>query len=305
MRGAIAISVALHIAMVAVAWTGLPTLFREVTNEETPIIVELVTIADETRAAPEVVKKEEPVPEAEPPKPEPVQAAPEPPPPPPPTPVARPAPPVEEKVAALPPAPKPEPKPEVKAPPPPETRVVPDPPAPKPIEPRVDVRPRTKPEPPSKTARFDAGKISVLIDKSRKEKPEEAEAEDAPKKFLQPPPVAESPVRQAAIGNRLTVSEVDAIRYQIEQCWNVPAGARDARDLVIRVRISLKPDGSLRAPPEILDRERMNDGFFRAAAESARRAVQRCTPLKNLPTAKYDRWQEITLTFNPRDMLGS
>ena len=305
MRGAIAISVALHVAMVAVAWTGVPALFRDVAREETPIIVELVTIAEETRAAPQVVKREEPVPEAESPKPEPVTAAAAPPPPPPPQPAARPTPPVEEKVAALPPVPKPEPKPEVKAPPPPETRVVPDPPAPKPIEPRVDVRPRTKPEPPSKAAKFDASRISVLIDKSRKETLPEAKVEEAPKKFLQPPPVAESPVRQAAIGNRLTISEVDAIRYQIEQCWSVPAGARDARDLVIRVRFSLKPDGSLRAPPEILDRDRMNDSFFRAAAESASRAVRLCTPLKNLPTGKYDRWQEIILTFNPRDMLGS
>jgi len=48
----------------------------------------------------------------------------------------------------------------------------------------------------------------------------------------------------------------------------------------------------------------MDDDFFRTAAESAVRAVRLCTPLKNLPTTKYDRWQEITLTFNPREMLG-
>lgn len=297
MRGAIGISVAFHLTLATAAWTGLPVLFEDAIQEETPIIVELVAIAEETRAAPETRQKE-PEPEPEPPKPEPVKAEPKPPPPPP---AAKPAPPAPEKVAALPPPPKPEPKPKAAEPPPPppETRIAPDPPAPK-----TNIRPKTKPEPPKKTPRFDAGRIAVLIDKTRKDEAPEAEPEEAPKKFLQPPPVPESPVQRAAIGNRLTVSEVDAIRYQIEQCWNVPAGARDARDLVIRVRINLDPDGSLKGPPVILDRSRMDDDFFRTAAESAVRAVRLCTPLKNLPTTKYDRWQEITLTFNPREMLG-
>ena len=299
MRGAIGISVAFHLALATAAWTGLPVLFEDTIQEETPIIVELVAIAEETRAAPETVRPE--APEPEPAKPEPAKAEPKPPPPPPPA--AKPAPPAPEKVAALPPPPKPEPKPKAiePPPPPPETRVAPEPPAPKPR--RVNVRPRTKPKPPAKTPRFDPGRIAVLIDKTRKEEAPEAEPEES-KKFLQPPPVPEAPVRRAAIGNQLTISEVDAIRYQIEQCWNVPAGARDARDLVIKIQINLKPDGSLKQPPVILDRDRMDDGFFRAAAESARRAVQRCTPLKNLPTSKYDRWQDITLTFNPREMLG-
>ncbi len=297
MRGAIGISVAFHLTLATAAWTGLPVLFEDAIQEETPIIVELVAIAEETRAAPETRQKE-PEPEPEPPKPEPVKAEPKPPPPPP---AAKPAPPAPEKVAALPPPPKPEPKPKAAEPPPPppETRIAPDPPAPK-----TNIRPKTKPEPPKKTPRFDAGRIAVLIDKTRKDEAPEAEPEEAPKKFLQPPPVPESPLQRAAIGNRLTVSEVDAIRYQIEQCWNVPAGARDARDLVIRVRINLDPDGSLKGPPVILDRSRMDDDFFRTAAESAVRAVRLCTPLKNLPTTKYDRWQEITLTFNPREMLG-
>jgi hypothetical protein len=295
-RGAIGISVAFHLTLVTAAWTGLPVLFEDTIQEESPIIVELVTIAEKTRAAPEAVRREAP----EPAKPRPAKAELKLLPPPP---AAKPVPPAPEKVAALRPLPTLEPK--LKAveppPPPPETRAAPEPPKPQPS--RVNVRPRTKPEPPAKTPKFDASRISVLIDKTRKEEPPAAEPEES-KTFLQPPPIPESPVRRAAIGNQLTVSEVDAIKYQIEQCWNVPAGARDARDLVIKIRISLKPDGSLKQQPVILGRDRMDDGFFRTAAESARRAVQRCTPLKNLPTSKYDRWQDITLTFNPQEMLG-
>jgi hypothetical protein len=110
------------------------------------------------------------------------------------------------------------------------------------------------------------------------------------------------PARLTGLGNRLTVSEVDAIRHQIEQCWSAPAGARN---IDVRMRISLKPDGSLLRPPEILDQDRMEDLSFLATAESARLAVQKCTPLKNLPPTKYERWQEITLTLNPRQLLGN
>ena len=110
-------------------------------------------------------------------------------------------------------------------------------------------------------------------------------------------------IRNTSESQPLTMSEIDAIRYQIQQCWSVPAGARDAEDLVVRVRVFLNSDGTIARPPEIVDSGR-RDTFFLAAAESARRAVLKCTPLKNLPVEKFRQWQELTLTFNPRDMLG-
>jgi len=306
MRGAAVISVAFHLAVIAVAWAGVPSLFDDSLPNEQPIIVELVTVADETRGARQVVEREEPPkpeePPPPPPKPEPAVAE-APPPPPPPPPPPKPAPPEPEQVAALPPEPTPEPKPEPPPPPPPETRVAPEPPKPEERPRQVDIKPRAKPTPPAKKPTFDTQRITALIDKSRKEEQAEAPQEER-KSFLEPPPRPEAPVRNAAIGNRLTISEVDAVRFQIEKCWNVPAGARDAENLIIRIHISLKQDGSLKGPPEILDRDRLDDSFFRTAAESARRAVLLCTPLKNMPVEKYDTWQEITLTFNPKEFLG-
>ncbi|MFP6696049.1 MAG: cell envelope integrity protein TolA, partial [Alphaproteobacteria bacterium] len=102
----------------------------------------------------------------------------------------------------------------------------------------------------------------------------------------------------------MTMSEIDAIRYQIQQCWSIPAGARDAENLVVRIKVFLNSDGSLSKAPEIVGGNGASDPFYRTAAESARRAILKCSPLKNLPAAKYARWREITLTFNPRDMLG-
>lgn len=103
----------------------------------------------------------------------------------------------------------------------------------------------------------------------------------------------------------LTDSEIDNIRHQIERCWSVPSGARDADDLVILIRIFLNPDGTLSKPPSVVNAPSARfNAYYQAAAESARRAVLRCTPFSNLPSEKYEHWRELTLEFNPRRMLG-
>jgi hypothetical protein len=42
---------------------------------------------------------------------------------------------------------------------------------------------------------------------------------------------------------------------------------------------------------------------FRAAADSAVRAVYKCNPIKNLPTNKYNSWKEMRLNFDPSMQL--
>ena len=97
-------------------------------------------------------------------------------------------------------------------------------------------------------------------------------------------------------------SELDLVKQQIYECWNVPAGARDAKDLRPEFRVSMNPDGTVREARQ-LNPERNSDPFFQAAAESALRALRnpRCSPLK-LPPQKYDQWQTFTITFDPKDI---
>jgi len=98
-------------------------------------------------------------------------------------------------------------------------------------------------------------------------------------------------------------SDLDLIRKQIEPCWNVPAGARYAEDLVVTVEVELDQTGEVRSAI-ITDRARADrDPAYRTAAESARRAVWSCSPLK-LPPEKYEDWKKITLTFDPKQVLG-
>jgi len=139
-------------------------------------------------------------------------------------------------------------------------------------------------------------------------------------KNLAPQPTAPSPDAQpqrprvasarpssqprAPLGSQITASEVDLVRQQIARCWNVPAGARDAKDLVVEVRVNVDPDGTVRQAT-IVDQARLvSDPFFRAAAESARRAFFNplCRPL-HLPLEKYAFWKDLVVDFSPKDIL--
>ena len=43
-------------------------------------------------------------------------------------------------------------------------------------------------------------------------------------------------------------------------------------------------------------------GFYKVLAESALRAIKLCHPLR-VPTTGYERWKELQLNFDAREML--
>lgn len=104
-------------------------------------------------------------------------------------------------------------------------------------------------------------------------------------------------------GERMTLSEIDAFRAQIRQCWSVPAGAKNAEQLIVRVRVRLDPTGKP-ISKEVINRGRLGDRFFLSAAESVLRAIERCQPYQ-MPPDKYESWQQLELNFDPSKMLGS
>ncbi len=102
-------------------------------------------------------------------------------------------------------------------------------------------------------------------------------------------------------GSKLSQSEMDALRGQIEKCWNVPAGVEDAGDLKVSVKFKLDRSGSIEGSPEIVSGGG-GGGIGQVAAESARRAVLRCAPY-TLPADKYDAWADVIVNFDPSDMF--
>ena len=140
----------------------------------------------------------------------------------------------------------------------------------------------------------DTNQIAALIDKAKEE---EAVKQKKTEKITQ-----SSQKNSFATG--LTLSEEDALRAQIFGCWSVPLGLPYDEDLLVRIKLSLKKDGTI-TKSEILDHQRMNrpgQKFYKVLAESALRAVRLCQPLKVPPTG-YDKWKDIQLNFNPTEML--
>lgn len=110
--------------------------------------------------------------------------------------------------------------------------------------------------------------------------------------------------QNAPLGQKMTMSEEDALRRQLEGCWNVPFGAKDAEITSVEIFMVINPDRTLREA-KIVDMSRYNsDTFFRALADSALRAVRNplCSPFQ-LPPDKYDLWKTTTVNFNPSQMF--
>mgnify|MGYP003682233411 FL=1 len=141
---------------------------------------------------------------------------------------------------------------------------------------------------------IDTNQIAALIDKAKEES---AKVEKSENKLTQ------SSVKNS-FATGLTLSEEDALRAQIFGCWTVPLGLPYEDDLLVRIKLELKQDGTI-SKSEILDHERMNrpgQKFYKILAESALRAVRICQPLR-VPQTGYEKWKNIQLNFNPTEML--
>jgi len=141
---------------------------------------------------------------------------------------------------------------------------------------------------------INTNQIAALIDKAKEES---AKVEKSNNKLTQ-----NSVKNSFATG--LTLSEEDALRAQIFGCWTVPLGLPYEDDLLVRIKLELKQDGTI-SKSEILDHVRMNkpgQKFYKILAESALRAVRICQPLR-VPQTGYEKWKNIQLNFNPTEML--
>ena len=141
---------------------------------------------------------------------------------------------------------------------------------------------------------FDPTDIAALIDKSKENLAE------TNKKLKN---ISQSQDNSLDVSG-LTLSEEDALKAQIFGCWSIPLGLPYNQNLLVRIKLKLKPDGTI-IDSEILDHARMNkpgQNFYRVLAESALRAVQLCQPLR-VPSSGYERWKNIQLNFDAREML--
>ena len=141
---------------------------------------------------------------------------------------------------------------------------------------------------------FDPTDIAALIDKSK---------ENLAETDIKSNKITQSQDKSMDLSG-LTLSEEDALKAQIFGCWSIPLGLPYNENLLVRIKLKLKPDGTI-IDSEILDHARMNkpgQNFYKVLAESALRAVQLCQPLR-VPTTGYERWKDLQLNFDAREML--
>jgi len=165
------------------------------------------------------------------------------------------------------------------------------------------VKPKPKEKEKPKEEKKSAEDFAALMTKLKTQEKQEPTKEKAVDDVSQ----AENKTRSDAPYDNsmpLSISEKDMIRSQFVKCWIMPAGSPNPETLIVKVRVALGADGTVTEAKLAADQGRYNsDTFFRAAADSAIRAVWKCSPLKNLPPDKYGSWRDMELTFDPQELM--
>lgn len=269
MRKPLLISLAVHAAVVLLAFVTFPAPRELPEPPMRTVPVELVTISDMTNLVSQT-KAERPKPVEEP---------------------ERPRPQVAERPEPTPPAPAPAPPPPPQEKPEPAPEKVEKKPEPKPVEKAVE-----RPTPPRKEPenKFDPNKIAALLNKT---------PDAAPKAEARQADVELDLQRSDDPAMALSMTEIEAVRQRVQECWNVRdfAGSADADKLRATIRFSLNQDGSLAGNPSIASSS--GGPLSRLFADRAVQAVQKCSPYNFLPRNKYTNWRNMTLNFNLAGMI--
>lgn len=270
MRKPFLISLGLHLAVVLLAFVSLPGPKELPEPPMRTVPVELVTISDVTNLVSQrKVDKPKPVEEPTPPRQQ-----------------------VAERPTPTPPAPAPAPPPPPQAKPEPAPEKVEKKPEPKPVEKAVERPTPPKPEPEKK---FDPNQIAQLLNKTPDAAPKAAARESADVELDLP--YSDDPALA------LSMTEIEAVRQRVQECWNVRdfAGSADADKLRATVRFSLNQDGSLAGNPSITSSS--GGPLSRLFADRAVQAIQKCAPYTFLPRNKYTNWRNMSLNFNLAGMM--
>jgi hypothetical protein len=113
---------------------------------------------------------------------------------------------------------------------------------------------------------------------------------------------SDSTSSDAAPGNDATYGVRDYIRAQAERRWNLDFTKLGRRRFIIPIHVVMGQDGTI-LTADIVDTQRYaSDSVYRSIALSARNALLLSSPIV-LPAGTYNSTVEMTLDFNPRDML--
>jgi hypothetical protein len=147
-------------------------------------------------------------------------------------------------------------------------------------------QPQTQPQP-----KHDPRQVAALLDKRdpRRNEATNSTMSDIP---------SLGATRGAAA--KLSQSEEEALIARMIKLWNPPAGVRE--EIIVKIRIRLRPDGTLADWPLVLTSGRTQ--LFMVSRERAINAVRQGAPFDMLRPENYETWKEIEITFDPRLIGG-
>lgn len=159
---------------------------------------------------------------------------------------------------------------------------------------KIPTPPKRPPQPPQpqNQPKFDPRQVEALLDKR-----DPLRKEAAGNTISETPSIGAPRAKSA----QLSQNELDALRARLAQLWNPPAGARNPEEIIVTVRIRLRPNGTVDGGPQVVTSG--NSMLFMAARDSAIRAVFRGQPFDMLRPENYELWKDIEVTFDPRDMI--
>jgi hypothetical protein len=97
---------------------------------------------------------------------------------------------------------------------------------------------------------------------------------------------------------KLSADEIGAFKQHLKTCWVAPTASSGAKPSVV-VRVSLGPDGRLRAEPDVISVSSASSVDGLPLVNSVKRALARCQPYSVLPAGKYQEWKLLDLSFSP------
>ena len=167
----------------------------------------------------------------------------------------------------------------------------------------AEVIPEPKPDPTPEPPSFDLDALSGLIDKTRETAPEAnqqvaLENESAQARF-------EDIARRAeGAGSGASATEADLVANAMYKCWRMPAAAKDAENLQVRLNVKLVIGGFVESVT-LIDQaasRRLSPGneYWDVAERSAIAAVNKCAPYDFLPEERYGVWRELILNLRPQ-----
>jgi hypothetical protein len=110
--------------------------------------------------------------------------------------------------------------------------------------------------------------------------------------------------KKSAGGGKLSASELDGLKSLIQGNFSVFAGQEGASEVRVRVVVQLDKSGTIVGDPDVT----ATGGpaaTQQVITDSARRAVLRSAPFKDLPAEKYDGaqgWNKLDITFDASDL---